>query len=42
MPQIAAAEIVAPKQLSPQARQTLADELYDVHSRIFAGGHSSR
>lgn len=37
MPQIAAAEIVSPKQLSAPARQKLADELYDVHSRIFAG-----
>lgn len=37
MPTPAATEIVTPKTMTLAARQTLADELYAVHSRIFAG-----
>lgn len=37
MPTPAATEIVTPKAMTPAAREALADELYAVHCRIFAG-----
>ncbi|WP_437534905.1 hypothetical protein WME79_11880 [Sorangium sp. So ce726] len=37
MPVPAASEIVIPKDMTPAARQHLADTLYDVHCQIFTG-----
>lgn len=41
MPSIATSEIIVPKQLKPDERQQLTDELYAVHCQIFDGVEKS-